>query len=93
MKKILAIIEISRPLNLLITFAVVIVSAIICSEEFKFTATILFGAISAMLVAASGNIINDYYDYKIDKINKPDRPIFTISYSYNCPTFFLFLVF
>lgn len=75
MKKILAIIEISRPLNLLITFAVIVVSAVICSEGFKFTATILFGAISAMLVAASGNIINDYYDYKIDKINKPYRPI------------------
>ncbi|MHA2039311.1 MAG: geranylgeranylglycerol-phosphate geranylgeranyltransferase, partial [Promethearchaeota archaeon] len=26
-------------------------------------------------IAASGNIINDYYDIEIDKVNRPDRPI------------------
>ena len=34
-----------------------------------------FGALvlSALLVAAAGYIINDYYDVKIDAINRPDR--------------------
>ena len=36
----------------------------------------LFGlALSTMLVAAAGYVINDYYDIKIDLINKPDRVI------------------
>ncbi len=30
-------------------------------------------AFSCVLVAAAGNIINDYYDRDIDKINKPDK--------------------
>jgi len=28
---------------------------------------------SAMLIAAAGNIINDYFDLNIDQINKPDK--------------------
>jgi len=27
------------------------------------------------LITASGNVINDYFDYNIDKINKPERPL------------------
>lgn len=36
---------------------------------------IAFGllVLSAMLITAAGNIINDYFDQKVDKINKPDR--------------------
>src|SRR5436309_2699433 len=30
-------------------------------------------ALSTMLVAAGGYIINDYYDIKIDLLNKPDK--------------------
>jgi 4-hydroxybenzoate polyprenyltransferase len=31
--------------------------------------------ISSLLIAAAGNIINDYFDRNIDEINKPDRKI------------------
>ena len=31
--------------------------------------------LSTVLIAAAGYIINDYYDIKIDAINKPDRII------------------
>ncbi|NOQ71983.1 MAG: hypothetical protein GQ574_08275 [Crocinitomix sp.] len=31
--------------------------------------------ISVVLIAASGNIINDYFDQKADRVNKPDRVI------------------
>jgi geranylgeranylglycerol-phosphate geranylgeranyltransferase len=27
------------------------------------------------LISGAGNVINDYYDFKIDSINRPDRPI------------------
>jgi geranylgeranylglycerol-phosphate geranylgeranyltransferase len=31
--------------------------------------------LTAFLITSSGNVINDYFDFKIDKINKPNRPI------------------
>ena len=37
---------------------------------------VLFAAaLAAFLVCAAGNVINDYFDHKIDKINAPNRPI------------------
>ncbi|MFZ1290960.1 MAG: geranylgeranylglycerol-phosphate geranylgeranyltransferase [Melioribacteraceae bacterium] len=75
MKKLLAIIKISRPINILITFLVVIVSAIICSNDFYFSQNIILTALSASLIAAAGNVINDIFDYNIDLINRPSRPI------------------
>jgi 4-hydroxybenzoate polyprenyltransferase len=36
---------------------------------------LLLLSISTLLIAASGYIINDYYDVKIDFINKPDRVV------------------
>jgi 4-hydroxybenzoate polyprenyltransferase len=29
--------------------------------------------LSTMLIAAAGNMINDYFDTRIDRINKPDK--------------------
>lgn len=75
MKTIFTIIEITRPLNAIITFAVVIVSAIISSDSYGMTNTIFFAGLSASLVTAAANIINDYFDFEIDKINKPNRPL------------------
>jgi geranylgeranylglycerol-phosphate geranylgeranyltransferase len=75
MKKLKAAVEITRPINLLITFAVVYVAALICSENFQNTSIVVLAGLSAALVAAAGNIINDYFDSDIDKINRPDRPI------------------
>lgn len=38
-------------------------------------------AVATMLIAAGGYIINDYFDIKIDRINRPDRLIITQSVS------------
>jgi geranylgeranylglycerol-phosphate geranylgeranyltransferase len=35
----------------------------------------LLAGLSGALVNAGGNIINDYFDIEIDKINRPDRPL------------------
>jgi 4-hydroxybenzoate polyprenyltransferase len=35
----------------------------------------LFLVLSTLLIAAGGNIINDYFDVKADKVNKPERLI------------------
>lgn len=75
MSKLKTFIEITRPINTMFTFVVVLVSIIICSEEFVISLNVILASISAALVAASGNIINDYFDYEIDKFNRPNRPI------------------
>lgn len=36
---------------------------------------IVLGAIAVFLATGGGNVINDYFDHKIDAINKPERPI------------------
>ena len=70
-----AIIKLIRPLNFLITFASVIVAAIICLPGYSIGLNVLLAALSASLVMASGNIINDIYDINIDRVNKPSRPL------------------
>jgi 4-hydroxybenzoate polyprenyltransferase len=75
MKKISGIFKIIRPVNVLMTFLVFMISIAICSDEFNFTAIIIWSGIAAMTVAAAGNIINDFFDLEIDLINRPDRPI------------------
>ncbi len=66
-------IQIIRPLNVIITFFVIIVAVIISLDGNYFKIDILLAAIAGGLTAASGNIINDYYDIEIDKINRPYR--------------------
>ncbi len=63
-----------RPLNVLITFISVWLAAII-STQFTLNFKVLFAALAASLVMAGANIINDIYDIRIDRINKPERLI------------------
>jgi geranylgeranylglycerol-phosphate geranylgeranyltransferase len=73
--KIKASIQITRPLNVLITFFVVIVGALICINGDYSIYKILLAALSAALTAGAGNIINDIYDKEADKFNHPERPL------------------
>jgi len=36
---------------------------------------VLMAGLAALLTTSAGNILNDYFDLEIDKINKPERPI------------------
>jgi geranylgeranylglycerol-phosphate geranylgeranyltransferase len=67
--------KITRPINVLITFCVIIVAAIICIRGEYVISKILFAAIAGGSTAGAGNIINDIFDLEIDRINKPDRPL------------------
>ena len=71
--KILAYFKISRPINFLITFSSIIVASIICIEGDYSITKILLAAFSGGLTASAGNIINDYFDINIDRINRPQR--------------------
>ena len=75
MSKINPYIQITRPLNVIITFCVIVVAAIISIEGEYNLGIILLAAITGGLTAASGNIINDFYDIEIDRINRPERPL------------------
>lgn len=70
-----AYIILARPVNVLLTFFVVIVGAFICINGDYSINKILLAAIAAALTAAAGNIVNDIFDKEADKINHPERPL------------------
>jgi 4-hydroxybenzoate polyprenyltransferase len=80
-KKIFAYIKITRPLNVVITFCVVVVAILITQESSTETSTIILASLAAALTAAAGNVINDVYDIETDKISHPKRvlPLGTIT--------------
>ncbi len=73
MNKSSAYLKLIRPINIVITFASVLVGGIISINKFYLPDTLIFTAIAVSLAFSAGNIINDYYDIEIDKINKPER--------------------
>ncbi len=71
-----AYIEILRPVNAVMTIVGVVVAAAIAGVPFNpLHLGIIFAALAAFLQLGAGNVINDYFDLEIDKINKPLRPI------------------
>jgi len=67
-----ALIELSRPVNIIVASLAVILTAFMTKEmNFK----IAYAILSVCFITAGGNAINDYYDYDIDNINKPKRPL------------------
>jgi geranylgeranylglycerol-phosphate geranylgeranyltransferase len=73
-KRIFYLFQLTRPLNVLITFLSVLVATILVSGNWVFF-RVLIACLSAALTAGAGNALNDCYDLEIDRINKPFRPI------------------
>ncbi len=67
-----AYLEIIRPGNAVMGVIAVVLMAII-GENYNLP--IILGGIAVFLAMGGGNVINDYFDHKIDAINKPNRPI------------------
>lgn len=65
-------IEILRPGNAIMAVIAILLMAIISG---KFTLEAFLAAVVVFVVTGAGNSINDYFDHKIDAINKPERPI------------------
>ena len=74
MTKLLAGIRLLRPLNCLTGALAILVSAAITQSLDDIT-TIVLAMVVVVFYNGGANAINDYFDYEIDKINKPDRPI------------------
>lgn len=72
--KVFSLIQLTRPVNVLITFLSVLVATVLVSGNWVF-ARVLAACLSAALVTGAGNALNDFYDREIDRINKPFRPI------------------
>lgn len=74
-KKVYPYITILRPANVIISFIAVYLVLFISggqqSRELWLPA--LFAALSTSLICGGSNIINDYFDIEIDKINRPER--------------------
>lgn len=73
-KNILPYFRIVRPLNVVITFVSLLLAGILCGGTVT-QPEIIYAALSAAFTAAGGNIINDVFDVKIDRINRPERPL------------------
>jgi geranylgeranylglycerol-phosphate geranylgeranyltransferase len=74
-KKLKSLLLITRPVNCLITFFSILVGAIICVSSVFSVTNMILAALSGGLTAAAGNIINDLFDFEIDKVNRPERAL------------------
>ncbi len=65
--------RITRPLNSLAAGLAAIVAYLIATGTIVPAVLLLFAVVA--LVTGAGNVINDYFDVEIDRVNRPDRPI------------------
>lgn len=65
-------IEILRPGNVIMAMIAIILVAIV---SHSISIPIILAILAVLFEISAGNVINDYFDYKIDLINKPQRPI------------------
>lgn len=73
---IIAIIRLSRPVNVIITIVSVCIAALLAASASTMNlVTVLAGAFSAGIIAAAGNVHNDILDIEVDRINRPGRPL------------------
>ncbi len=73
--KIKGTLELTRPLNCLITMASIAAACFISGGTKENWPEILVASVVGALVAAGANAMNDYFDVEIDRVNRPDRPI------------------
>ncbi len=74
MNFLLSLFTLSRPSNVLIAFISIFVAAELAGGLNPLENVIL-AAFSASFITIGANVINDYYDIAIDRINKPFRPL------------------
>lgn len=68
-------IELLRPINCGIVFLTIAAGGVLANPVGWDWLWVIVASIAGALIAGGGNAINDHYDLKIDKINRPDRPL------------------
>jgi geranylgeranylglycerol-phosphate geranylgeranyltransferase len=66
-------VTITRPMNSIAAGLAAVVAYLIATGTVIPAALLLFAVVTP--VTAAGNVINDYFDVAIDRVNRPDRPI------------------
>ena len=64
---------ITRPVNAVVSGVTAVIACLIATGTVIPPAVLLLVIVT--LITAAGNVINDYFDADIDRINRPDRPI------------------
>jgi geranylgeranylglycerol-phosphate geranylgeranyltransferase len=72
-KRLKAFIQLSRPVNVLITLVSIPVASWIAGGTKSDLLPMFFAALTGALATAGANAINDSFDIEIDRINRPDR--------------------
>ena len=67
------LVRITRPANSVAAGIAAIVAYLIATGTLIPGVLLLFVIVT--LITAAGNVINDYFDVEIDRVNRPDRPI------------------
>lgn len=62
-----------RPTNAIVSGITAIIAYLIASGTDVLSALSLFFIVT--VICGAGNVLNDYFDLEIDRINRPDRPI------------------
>ncbi len=70
--KLLALLQISRPVNVFIGMLSIFIAAFI-TGSLQPRSNVILACLVGGLVTAAANAINDYFDIEIDRINKPHR--------------------
>ena len=73
--KIKLFLDLIRIRNCSMTFIAVLLGASFIDFGHVFTIKVLMAGLAAFLITGAGNIINDYFDYEIDRINRPHRAL------------------
>ncbi len=70
-------VRILRPLNCVMSALAVLLVGVIAvgAGIIGHLLNLALGMATVFLISAGGNVINDYYDREVDKINHPNRPI------------------
>jgi geranylgeranylglycerol-phosphate geranylgeranyltransferase len=69
----MAYIKIIRPLNCCFAALTALFGAAYMQSFASLDISVLYVMLSVFAIAGAGYVINDYFDYEIDKVNRPDR--------------------
>ena len=75
MVKILGVLRLIRPMNCLVMGFAIVVGAVLTGFSKLQWQNLVCGALTAFTLTAAAMAVNDYYDFNIDSINEPKRPI------------------
>src|SRR3989338_7809267 len=68
-------VKLIRPVNCIMAALAVWLGSVVSGAGILPTKDITFGMLSGFFICGAGMIVNDYFDIKIDRVNKPDRPL------------------